>query len=101
MYTRSKKIIENKLELGNYIENYDLYNSLFLREILNSSLPRVEYKINNYEYRPDLISLDFYGSTDYTAILIISTGVKVEELIKGKTLYLLPKDIIDTIINSL
>ena len=101
MYRRSKKIIENKIELGNYIEGFDLYNSLFLRELLNPSLPRIEYKIVNYELRPDLIALDFYGSTDYTAILIISTGVKVEELRKGKTLYLLGKDIIDSIINRM
>ena len=101
MYTRSKKIIGNKTELGNYIEGFDVYNSLFLRELLNPSLTREEYKINNYELRPDLIAQEFYGSTDYTAILIIQTGVKLEELRKGKILRLLPKNIVDEIINNM
>ena len=101
MYTRSKKIIENKTELGNYIEGFDVYNSLFLREILNPSLTRVEYKINNYELRPDLIAQDFYGSTDYTAILMIQSSLKLEDLRKGETLYLLPKDVVDSIINNM
>ena len=61
MYTRSKKIIGNKVELGNYIEGFDVYNSLFLRNLLDPSLARVEYKINNYELRPDLIAKEFYG----------------------------------------
>ena len=101
MYRRAKKIIGNKLELGNYIEGFDIYNSLFLRELLNPVLTRVPYEINNYELRPDLIAQDFYGSSDYMAILLIQTGVKIEELRIGKTLYLLPKSTVDSILNNI
>ena len=101
MYKRSKKIISNKLELGNYIEDFDIYNSLFLRELLNPSLNRVDYLINNFELRPDLIAKDFYGSDEYTAILIIQTGAKLEDLVKGNILHLLPKETVDAILNNM
>jgi len=101
MFTKKKKIISNRQEIGNYIEGFDVYNSLFLKNLLDPILYREEYTIVNYEYRPDQIAQDFYGSTDYTAILIIQTGIKARDMKKGTKLYLLPKETVDRIINEL
>ena len=101
MYRRNKKIISNKLEMGNYVEGFDVYNSLFLKKLLDPEITREKYKIVVYEYRPDLIAEDYYGSSDYLSILLVSTGLGIEDFKKGKYLDLIPKNIVDSILDSL
>lgn len=101
MFEKSKVIISNRLELGNYISGFDVYNSLLLNRLLDPTLTKERYKIVNYEYRPDLVAKDIYGSEDYMAILLITTGKKVEEFKKGEYLDVLPKLVVDSIIDSI
>lgn len=101
MFKRNKRIISNKLEIGNYVEEFDIYNSLFLKRLLDPSNTREKYKITLYEYRPDLIAKDYYGSEDYMAILLIETGKELGDFKKGEYLDLIPKDIVDSILESM
>ena len=101
MFTRANKIISNIEELGNYIEGFDVYNSLFLNSILDPNLERVSYRITRFEYRPDLIAEEIYGSSSYSAILLISTGKRVSDLTAGTVLYVVPKSTVDEIIRNL
>ena len=101
MYRKKSKIVNTSENLGNYIDGFDVYNSLFLQRITNPLLKRENYTITVYEYRPDLIARDYYGSTSYMGILLAQTKLTVEQLEKGVILSLLPKATIESIISSL
>ncbi len=101
MYTREQRIQSQETELSNYIQEFDVYNSLFLQKISDPSLERNTYEITVYEYRPDLIALDFYGDAEYMGILMIQVKVSLTNLKRGVILKLLPKDTIDKIISDL
>ena len=101
MFKRAKKIISNKLEMGNYIEGYDVYNSLFLKELLDPTITRIKYKITNFEYRPDLIAKDIYGSEDYMAIFLVQVEGGIDSLQKGNYLSVVPKEVVDAILEGL
>lgn len=102
MYRKSDKIVGKGIQsLSNYIQGFDVYNSLFLSYISNPDLTKLPYEITVYEYRPDLIAKDFYGSEDYMGILIIQASMSLSGFTKGTVLSLLPKETIDNIIDSI
>ena len=101
MYRKKSKIVNTSENLGNYIEDFDVYNSLFLYKLSDQSLTRDDYMITVHEYRPDLIAQDYYGSASYMGIVLAQTKLTIEQFKKGTILKLLPKSVIEGIINSL
>ena len=98
MYTKSKSMGSKKQDLSNYVEGYDIYNSKLLELLKDPKIETVEYTITKYEYRPDLIAQDFYRDEKYTGILMITCGIGLEEYIRGVILKLIPKSVLDRII---
>ena len=101
MYTRANKVSSGIEDIVNYVEGTDIYNSKLIEMIRDPGLPREEYEIKTYEYRPDLISKDFYGSTGYEGLVMIQTGSSLTNLQKGVTLMLIPKDRLDSLLRSI
>lgn len=101
MYKKGKAIVSSKEELGNYIEEFDVYNSSFLTKLLDPSLPRDPYQITRYEYRPDLIAEDIYGSSSYTAILMVQVGMGIENYTKGSYITVLSRETVGRIISEM
>lgn len=101
MYTKESRLVGSKENLSNYVEGNDVYNSTFLHVIADQSIEKVPYQITVYEYRPDQIAADFYGSTEYLGILLAQLGIGLDQLSKGTILYLIPKDTIDLIIRNI
>jgi hypothetical protein len=101
MYKKSGNILTNRLDLSNYVEGFDLYNSTLILKLTDSELPRENYIISNYEFRPDLIAKDIYGSTKYMGILLITQAAGLEAYTKGTVLSIIPKDIVDKIIGNI
>lgn len=101
MYKKSKKNISNKLDISNYIEDSDTYNSELLNIISQSEIEREEYKIKKYAYRPDLISRDYYGDSKYYGLFLLTCNADFDDFRLGNTLYLIPKSTLDKIIAML
>ena len=101
MYTKESRLTGKRENLSNYIEGYDVYNSLLLHYLASPEIPKVPYQITVYEYRPDLIARDFYGSTEYLGILMAQLGIGLEQLTKGTVLYLISKNTIDTLLRNI
>ena len=100
MYRR-KTISVNKNGIENYIDDTDIYNSKLLNIIsADSSIERVPYKIEQFEYRPDLICEDFYGSIDYYGLFLLTCGAEIDDFQLGNILYLIPKGTLNTFIAS-
>lgn len=100
MYRR-KNLSVNKYGIENYIEGTDIYNSKFQNLLASDpSAVRVPYKIEQYEFRPDLICKDFYGSLDYYGLFLLTCGVELEDLWLGNVIYLIPKGILNMFIAS-
>ena len=100
MYNKNRIILAQKEHLGNYIEGFDVYNSLLLLRLSDTSLTRDLYQIKTYEYRPDLIAKDYYGSESYLEYILLQGGIAIQSYRKGVVLRLIPKDILDSIIES-
>lgn len=101
MYTRDKKVSSGIEDIVNYVEGTDIYNSKLIELLKDPSLPKEEYEIKTFEYRPDLIAKDFYGSVGYEGLLMIQTGSTLLNFQKGVTLELIPKNNLDTLLRSL
>lgn len=101
MYSKDNKIKLEQENLGNYIEGFDVYNSLLLHRLRDQEIPREIYQVTSYDYRPDLIALDYYGSEGYTAFVIIQAKIGMNGYTRGTYLKLIPKDILDSIIREL
>lgn len=100
MYKRSPLLSSGKEDLSNYIEGYDIYNSLLVNILSDTTLPREIYEITVFQYRPDLIARDYYGTTDYTGLLILQCG-SMDNYVRGNKLRLIPKPILDGILSSI
>lgn len=100
MYRKNKNIIYEKENLGNYIEGFDVYNSHLLLELSDPSIYRELYQITVYEYRPDLIAKDFYGSESYMAYILLQAGMNVENYTRGRWIKLIPKLKLDELIKE-
>ncbi len=99
MYTR-KTLSTNSKDISNYIEGADVYNSSLIAILSGiSEEDREEYLIQRYEYRPELIAKDFYGSEDYYGLFLLTSGATLRDLWKGNILHLIPKNLIDRALN--
>lgn len=103
MYKKPTKILSKQENLNNYIEDTDVFNSEFLLRLSNPALEKekVQYEIKTFQYRPDLIAKDFYGSSTYEGILMIQASRSLASYTKGSILQLLPKTIIDNLLLNL
>ena len=101
MYSKANKVSSGIEDVVNYISGCDVYNSKLIEQLRDPSLPREQYEIKTFEYRPDLIAQDFYGSTDYEGLLMIQTGSTLTNFKKGATLTLIPKSNIDSLLRSI
>lgn len=101
MYHKNKRIIVSKQELTNYVEGYDIFNSLLLNLLADPDTEKDEYEITVYEYRPDLIAKDIYGSDSYLGILMMQARMTLPEFQKGKIIRYIPKSIIDNLLKSI
>ena len=99
MYRKNNKIIQMKENLGNYIEDFDVYNSLLLLRMSDTYIEREIYQINTYEFRPDLVAKDYYGSEDYMAYVILQAGLSLSGYVKGRYIQLIPTT--QTIMNDI
>ena len=100
-----KKIITRNItttcKLSNYINGSDIYNSKLLYDLSNPEIERELFEITIGEYRPDIIAKNFYGSTDYTDLVIIQAKVGIGNFKKGLVLSLIPKSTLDNLINNI
>ena len=101
MYTRTNKVSSGIEDVVNYISGYDIYNSKLIEQLRDPSLPREQYEIKTFEYRPDLIAQEVYGSTIYEGLLMIQTGSTLTNFKKGATLMLITKSSLDSLLRSL
>ena len=101
MYTKANKVSSGIEDVVNYISGCDVYNSKLIEQLRDPSLPRKQYEIKTFEYRPDLIAQEVYGSTDYEGLLMIQTGSTLTNFKKGTTLTLIPKYSLDSLLRSI
>lgn len=101
MYKKKSTILNNKVNLSNYIDGYDIYNSEFLEKLNDPSIQRVDYEITTYEFRPDLIAEDFYGSTNYLGIVVLTAARGLETYTRGSIIKLIPPITLENILNNL
>jgi hypothetical protein len=101
MYKKTDKINSSKNDLSNYIEGFDVYNSVILEYLNDTSLAREDYMINTYEYRPDMIAKDYYGSTSYMGILFLTCGTSFDNYSKGTVLRLIKKEDLDKVMDKI
>ena len=100
MYTRANRVSSGIEDVVNYINGTDVYNSSLIEKLRDPGLPKENYEIKTFEYRPDLIAKDYYGSTDYEGLLMIQTGSTLTNFKKGATLMLIPKTDLDSLLRS-
>lgn len=84
-----------------YIEGRDVFNSYLIYKLGDPSLTKVSYVVTRYEYRPDLIAKDIYGSSDYTGVLMSQCRLSLDGYTKGRVLRIIPKADIDRIISNI
>jgi hypothetical protein len=101
MYNRKNTVSSGLENVTNYISGCDVYNSKLIELLKDPGLEREEYEIKTFEYRPDLIAQDFYGSTDYEGLLMIQTGTTLVNYKKGETLMLISKSNLDSLLRSI
>ncbi len=101
MYKKRDKIITSIYDPSNYVDGYDIFDSLLLTLINDPTLEREKYEITVHEYRPDLLAQDIYGSTSYTGLLLLQVKEGLSGLSRGTVIEVLPKSVLDTIIKSL
>ena len=101
MYSRAKIGSSGLEDRVNYISGSDVYNSKLIELLKDPGLEREEYEITTFEYRPDLIAQEVYGSTNYEGLLMIQTGTTLINYKRGETLMLIPKDSLDSLLRSI
>lgn len=101
MFKKDSKIVSNIQELSNYISEFDIYNSSILIYLNDPKIEREDYEITNYEYRPDLIAKDYYGSSNYMGLLILMSSRDLSTFKRGSVLKLIPKNILDEILKMM
>ena len=101
MYRKKDKIISSVYDPSNYVNGYDIFDSLLLTLINDPTLGKDVHEITVHEYRPDLLAKDIYGSTSYTGLLLLQIKGGLASLSKGSKIEVLPKSVLDIIIKSL
>lgn len=100
MFTKSEKINSSDKELSNYVEGCDVYNSLLIKKLFEPGIIKESYEITTGVYRPDIIARQFYGDENYMWCVILQVGY-LTDLTRGTVLKLIPKLILDSILNSI
>lgn len=101
MFNKKDVIISNKENLSNYIEDIDIYNASILVYLNNPNIEKESYEITAYEYRPDLIAEDYYGSVSYAGLLMLQAARGLETYKRGSILKLIPKIVLDNILSNI
>jgi hypothetical protein len=102
MFKKDKTRLTNTFKnLNTYIDGYDVYNSLLMVKIKDAYNERETYEVRTFEYRPDLIAKDIYGSEEYMGLLMLTCGVGIEGLYKGARISIIPKEVLDEILQDL
>ena len=101
MYKSNKSVTSGIWNLTNYIDSFDIYNAYILQELQRPDLSREMYEIKNYKYRPDLVAKDYYGSENYTGLVLLQTGLTLSNFKRGVILNLITKDDLDRILRNL
>lgn len=80
MFDKKKSIVKSSsLDLTNYVENTDLFNSKFL--YMFRKLPSLgTYDVNSRDYRLDLISIDLYDDIKYGEFILLYNGITISDL---------------------
>ena len=100
MFRKRKNITSERENLGNYIEGFDVYNSHLLLQLADPSLEKEMYQITAFEYRPDLIAKDFYGSDTYMAYVLLQVGMEIDGYKKGRWIEIVSKIDLDELIKE-
>lgn len=101
MYKGTTTIRKDKTDLSNYIDGYDVYNSVLVDKLRDPNIQRVSYTITSNEYRPDLIAKDIYDDVKYTGILIFTCSLPISAYVRGTVLQVIPKGTLISIFNSI
>ena len=101
MYRSNNKITNQIEDLVNYIDGVDIYNSLVVQELKNPGLTREPYEITTYQYRPDLIAREFYGSESYEGLVLLQTGLVLSNFTRGKVIQLIAKTELNNLLRKL
>ena len=101
MYKSNKSVTSGIWNLTNYIDGSDIYNAYIIQELQRPDLSREMYEIKNYKYRPDLVAKDYYGSENYTGLVLLQTGLTLSNFKRGVILNLIRKDDLDRILRNL
>lgn len=99
MYERSQQRSATG-DISSFVDGYDLFNSKLIT-ILGNVVDRLYYTITNYEYRPDLICKEIYGSEDYLTIFLMLSGMSTEDFTKGSTVPYINKNVLDSIMERI
>lgn len=100
MYTIGSSIVSDKVDLSNYIQDFDVYNSKLILLLSDPSIEREDYIIKTFEYRPDLIAKEVYGSTRFLGLLLLTQSIGIESYRKGTVLSIIPKSTLVNLINN-
>lgn len=100
MYTKKDNVNSNDIELCNYVEGYDIHNSLLIKKLFEPGVIKESFKITTGVYRPDIIARQYYGSEEYTWCVVLQVGY-LKNFVNGNIIELIPKIILDSIINSI
>lgn len=100
MFKKSKNLLTNA-DLSTYIDGTDVYNSIILDRLKSAEVVREFYTITTYEYRPDLIAQEIYGDPKYSAFLMLSCGLALEDLRKGVTLSVITPASLNSILSKI
>jgi hypothetical protein len=101
MFSKQSEIKNSKADLCNYILDKDVYNSILLSKLSDSSIYREEYEITTNQYRPDLIARDFNGSTDYTGLVLLQAKRGLDTFTKGSIIKLIPIQRLNLILENI
>ena len=100
MYRRPNKIYSDLKSLENYIEGADVYNSLLLFYLQDSTLDKERYTIKT-PYRTDIIAEDFYGDVKYEPYVILQLKVPITSVTRGSVFDFITKQEIDRILEKI
>lgn len=102
MFKYNKTNVTSKSEeVSRYVEGNDIFNSELLRALDDPSINRVRYMITRFEYRPDLIAKEIYGSDSYCSILMHQLRMSLGDYKRGMVVRVIPKSDIDRILKSI
>lgn len=100
MYTRPKRIYTDLKRIENYVEGSDVYNSLLLLRLQDTTLETSEYTVKT-PYRTDIIAEEFYGDVGYEPFVILQLKVTIDQVTRGRVFRLITKSVIDSILDKI